>query len=175
MGRQIGVALIFLVLLVCYPHIGSYAQSSEEIRNQLMKKGVTEEIIKLLTLKSQESLNRRLPDGVIWYATFDRYAKSITIDYQATNKTHNSITVVSLKDGGCMTVQNTVIMTQESCKVEAERWIASYKKRGIKVKKEEESQQRIYLSTEGNVAAKIYLYPMGNLCMQVFRTLETIK
>lgn len=172
-AKHIYLGLIIIISL-CYLSVYSYAQSPE-VRNQLIKKGVSEEVINILSPLCQENLNRRLPADVIWYATFDRDAKSVTIDFQTGGKTHNSITLVSLKDGGCMTVQNTVIMTTGLCKKEADLWIEDYKKRGVKVKIEEESQQRIYLSTEGNLGVKVYLYPMGNLCMQVFRNFETLK
>ena len=161
--------------LLIYPVAYSSAQSSEEIKRELIKKGFSEEIIKILNPRCQERLNSRLPVGLVWYATFDREAKSITVDFQTGAKTHNSVTVVSLANGGCMTIQNTIIMTIGPCKAEAERWIDSYKKRGVKFKIEEESQQRIYMSAEGNLGVKVYLYPMGNLCMQVFRNVETGK
>lgn len=172
---QICLIFIFVVFSVCYLAVHSYAQSPEEIKKQLIKKGISEEVINILNPRCQESLNMRLPAEVVWYATFDRDAKSVTIDFQTGGKTHNSITVVSLKGGGCMTVHNTVIMTIGACKAEAEWWINSYKKRGVKIKIEEEGQQRIYLSAEGNLGVKVYLYPMGNLCMQVFRNVETVK
>lgn len=140
-----------------------------------MKKGLSEEVLQVLNPRCQESLNARLPSDIIWYATYDRDARSVTIDFQSTGKTHNSITTVSLQNGGCMTIQNTIIMTIGACKGEAEWWINSYKKRGLNLKIEEENQQRIYLSTEGNLGVKIYLYPMRDLCMQVFRNVETVK
>lgn len=172
--RHICFGLILIFFSLCYLSTYSYAQSPD-VKNQLIKKGISEDIINILNPLCKESLNMRLPSDVIWYATFDRDAKSVTIDFQTAGKTHNSITVVSLKDGRCMTVQNTVIMTAEQCKKEADLWMEDYKKRGIKVKIEEENQQRIYLSTEGNLGVNVYLYPMGNLCMQVFRNFETLK
>lgn len=166
---------IFSLLSVCYLTVYSSAQSPGEIKQQLLKKGLSEEIVNILNPLCQESLNKRLQADVIWYATFDREAKSVTVDFQAESKAHNSITVVSLKNGGCMTVQNTIMMTIGPCKTEAEWWMNSYKKHGIKLKIEEESSQRIHITAEGNLGLKIYFYPMGNLCMQVFRNVETIK
>jgi hypothetical protein len=141
----------------------------------LIKKGIPQEVLNLLSPRCQASLNRRLPAEVVWYLTFDRDAKSVTIDFQAAGKSHNSVTVFSLKEGGCMTIHNTIMMTIGPCKAEAQWWVDSYKKRGVKLKIEEESEQRIYMSSEGNLGIKVYLYPVGNLCMQVFRNVETIK
>jgi hypothetical protein len=161
--------------LLIYPVAYSSAQSSDEIKKELIKKGFSEEVIKILNPRCQQRLNSRLPVGLVWYATFDREAKSITVDFQTGAKTHNSVTVVSLANGGCMTIQNVVIMTIGPCKAEAERWIKTYKDLGVNIKIDEESQQRIYLATEGRLGLRVYLYPMGNLCMQVFRNVETVK
>lgn len=161
--------------LLIYPVGYSSAQSPDEIKKQLMKNGVSEEVINLLNPRCQERLNLRLPAEVTWYATFDHEAKSVTVDFQTGAKTHNSVTVVSLANGGCMTIQNSVIMTIGPYKAEAEWWIKTYKNRGINIKIEEESQQRIYLATEGRLGVRVYLYPIGNLCMQVFRNVEVIK
>jgi hypothetical protein len=172
--RYVSFCLIAFFLLI-YPLGYSSAQSPDEIKKELIKKGFSEEVINILNPRAQAKLNSKVPAGVVWYATFDREAKSITVDFQTEEKTHNSITVVSLANGGCMTVQNTIMMSIGTTKIEAERWIALYKKHGVKLKIEEESQQRVYLSAEGNLGVKVYLYPMGNLCMQVFRNVETIK
>jgi hypothetical protein len=168
--------LFFSIISSFCIHSDSYAQSAEEIKKQLFKKGFTEEILSLLTPRCLESLNRKLPAETVWYATYDRDAKSVTVDFQTGVKAvHNTLTVVSLKNGGCMTVQDTIIMNVGPCKVEAESWMNLYKKRGITLKIEEESPKRIYLSTEGNLGVKIFLYTAGNLCMVVYRNVETVK
>jgi hypothetical protein len=168
--------LFFFIISIFCIHPDSYAQSAGEIKKQLLKKGFTEEILSLLTPRCLESLNRKLPAETVWYATYDRDAKSVTVDFQTGVKAvHNTLTVVSLKNGGCMTVQDTIIMNVGPCKVEAESWMNLYKKRGIKLKIEEESPKRIYLSTEGNLGIKIFLYTAGNLCMVVYRNVETVK
>ncbi len=173
--KRIAIGVTFLLFLTCDPTGFSYAQSAQEIKNQLVKKGFSEEVIKLLTPKCQESLNKSVPDGVVWYGAFDRDAKSVTVDFQTKDRAHHSVSVFSLKDGGCTRVQNTLMMTIGPCKAEAERWIEFYKKLGIKIKKEEENEQHIYLGTEGKLGQNVYLYPMSNLCMQVYRSVETVK
>ena len=165
----------FIISLFCFL-LEPYAQNTQEIRKQLLKKGLTEKTLNLLAPRCLEGLNRRVPDDTIWYATFDRDAKSITVDFQTGVKAvHNSVTVVSLKNEGCMTVVNTSIMAIGPCKVEADWWINNYKQRGIKMSIEEESPKRICLGAEGNLGIKIYFYTAGNLCMEVFRNVEIIK
>lgn len=145
------------------------------VNDHLLKKGFSQEIINLLNPLCQEQLNKSIPEGVLWYGTFDRDAKSVTVDFQTKEKAHTTVTVVSNRDNGCMTVQQAIIMTTGMCKPESEAWINSYKKHGIKMKIEEENKQRIALSAEGNMGIKVYLYQMGNLCMQVFRNVETLS
>jgi hypothetical protein len=168
--------LISFFLLI-YPLDCFSAQSPDQIKKELIKKGFSEEVLNILNPRAQERLNSKVPAGVVWYSTFDRDAKSITVDFQSEEKIyHNSVTVFSLANGGCLTVQNTIIMSTGPLKEEAERWIELYKKRGIKFKTEEESPERIYLSAEGKLGVKIYLYAIGkNLCLQVFRNVESIK
>jgi hypothetical protein len=152
------------------------AKTPEEIKKELIQKGFTEEILNLLTPRCLESLNRNMPKDIPWYATYDRDAKSVTVDFKPGVKAaHNSVTVVSMKDGGCMTLQNTATMSIGSCKIHAEWWMDQAKKRGIKLKIVEENEKQIYLSAEGNLSMKIYLYTAGNLCMEVFRNVEVIK
>jgi hypothetical protein len=165
----------FIFFLLSYPTGHSYAQSPKEIKNQLIAKGFSEEVINIVNPRCQERLNTRVPEGVTWYATFDRDSRSITVDFRTEKRTHNSITVVSLKENGCTTIQNNVMVTIGTCKEESESWIQSFKKRGIKLKIEEEDQQHVFLSAEGNLGMKVYLYSLGNMCMHVFRNVETIK
>ncbi len=176
---------LFLFSFFCLPP-ESYAQpkttpktpakTTAEIKKELLQKGFTEEILNLLTPRCLESLNRSVPKDIVWYATYDRDAKSVTVDFQPGERiSHNSITVVSLKDGGCMTAQNTAMMSIGSCKIHADWWIDQLKKKGIKLKIVEENEKRIYLSAEGNLAIKIFLYTTGNLCMEVHRNIEVVK
>lgn len=171
--KYISLCLIFLPLFCSV--MDSFAQSPEDIKKQLIKKGVSQEVINLLNPRCRERLNSRLPSGVTWYATFDRSAKSVTVDFQTAAKAHETVTEVSLSNGGCMTIQNAVLVTVGSCQEEVGRWIESYKKRGVNMKIVEESQQRIYLGTEGHLGIKVFLYPLGDRCMQVFRNVETVK
>jgi len=165
-----------IIILICLP-ADSFAESSQgqTVNDQLLKKGFSQDIVNLLNPLCQEQLNKRIPEGVLWYGTFDRDAKSVTADFQTKDKAHTTVTVVSNKNNTCMTVQQAIIMTTGMCKPESEAWINSYKKHGIKMKIEEENKQRIVLSAEGNLGIKIYLYQMGNLCMQVFRNVETLS
>jgi hypothetical protein len=152
------------------------AKTAEEIKKELLQKGFTEEILNLLTPRCLESLNRSVPKDIVWYATYDRDAKSVTVDFQPGVKSaHNTITVVSLKEGGCMTVQNNAMMSVGSCKIHKEWWMDQAKKKGIKLKIVEENEKHIYLSAEGNLGIKIFLYTAGNLCMEVSRNVEVIK
>jgi hypothetical protein len=176
---------LFLISFFCLPPdlyaqpkttAKTTAKTTEEIKNQLLQKGFSEEILNLLNPRCLESLNRSLPKDIVWYATYDRDAKSVTVDFQPGVKAaHNSVTVVSLKDGGCMTVQNTAMMSIGACKIHAEWWIDQVKKRGIKLKIVEENEKHIYLSTEGNLGMKIFLYTAGNLCLEVYRNVEVVK
>jgi len=175
---RIGKYLFFCFISFClfiFPLDCFSAQSPDQIKKELIQKGFSEEVINILNPRAQERLNSKVPADVVWYATFDREAKSITIDFQAEEKTHNSVTVVSLANGGCLTVQNTILMSIGPCKTEAQRWTDLYKKRGINLKTEEENQQHVYLTAEGNMGVKIFLYPIGNLCMEVFRNVESVK
>lgn len=167
--------LICIVFLIHYLTIYSYAGPKEEAKDQLVKKGFSEEIINILNPLCQENLNRIIPADVTWYTTYDNDAKSVTVDFQTKGKAHKSITVVSLKEGGCLTVNNAIFMTIGTCKGEAESWIDTFKKLKVNLKIEEEDKHRIYLSAGGTLGIKVYLYQMGNLCMQVFRNVESIK
>jgi hypothetical protein len=175
MIKHVRLVLICIVCSIFSLSICSFATPQEGVKEQLIKKGFSEDTINILSPLCQENLNRRLPADVIWYATFDRDAKSVTVDFQTKENAHNSITVVSVKDEGCMVVQQTIFVTKEACKPAAEGWINSLKKRGLNVKIQEENNERIYLGSEGNLGIKVYIYPMGNLCMQVFRNVESIK
>jgi hypothetical protein len=175
MVKHVRLFLIYLVFSIFSFSICSFAAPQEGVKEQLKKKGFSEEMINILNPLCQENLNRRLPADVIWYATFDHDAKSVTVDFQTKEKAHKSVTVVSLKDGGCLNVLNTIVMTIGACKKESEAWIKSLEKRGVKVNIEDEDKQHIFLGAGGKFGVKVYLYQMGNLCMQVFRNVESIK
>ena len=171
---------VFFVLiafsLLMYPFDCFSAQSAEEIKKELVTKGFSQEIINLLNPHAQQILNVKVPAGVVWFATFDRESKSVTVDFQAAEKTHHtSVTVVSLPTGGCLAVQNTILIAKGACKEEAARWIDLYNKRGIKLKTEQENKEHIFLTAEGNLGIKIYLYAIGNLSLEVIRNVESMK
>lgn len=162
------LALVFFIFQAPCAH-------SAEVSDELIKKGISGDVVNFLGPLCQESLNRRLPAGVTWHATFDRDAKSVTVDFQTAEKSHNSLTVVSLAGEGCMTVQNNVFVTVKACDEEAEWWTSNYKKKGVDVKVADRDKNHIYLGASGNLGVKIYLYQFGNACMQVFRNAEMVK
>jgi hypothetical protein len=176
MVKHVRLVLICIVFSIFFFSICSFAASQEGgVKEQLKKKGFSEEIINILNPLCQDTLNSIVPSEVIWYATFDRDAKSVTVDFQTKEKAHKSITVVSLKDGGCLNVLNTVVVSIGACKEKAELWIKSFEKHGVKLNIEDEDKQHIYLGASGKLGIKVYLYQMGNLCMQVFRNVESVK
>lgn len=173
-------AYIFLtsiiILLLCYVSDSLGEPPKVQTANeQLLKKGFSQEIINLLNPLCQEQLNKKVPEEILWHGTFDRDTKSVTVDFKTKENSHNTVTVVSNRNNGCMTVHQAVIMTTGICKSESKEWINSYKKHGVKVKVEDENKQRIILGTEGNLGIKVHLYQMGNLCMQVFRNVEALS
>lgn len=176
MVKRAGTSLISsIIFLLCFASYSCGEPSkAQTINDQLMKKGFSQEIINLLNPLCQEQLNKKVPEEVLWYGTFDRDTNSVTVDFQTKEKAHTTVTVVSNKKNGCMAVQQAVIMTTGMCKSESAEWVNAYKKNGIKMKIEEENKQRIALSAEGNLGIKVYLYQMGNMCMQVFRNVEVL-
>lgn len=172
-GASLIAAIIFLLCFASY----SCGESSnaQNINNHLLKKGFSQEIINLLNPLCREQLNKKVPEEILWHGTFDRDTKSVTVDFQTKENAHNSVTVVSNKNNGCMTVHQAVIMTTGICKSESGEWINSYKKHGVKIKIEDENKRRIILGAEGNLGIKVYLYQMGNICMQVFRNVEVLN
>jgi len=147
---------------------------AEEAKAALLAKGFSEETLGVMNPLCLRSLDQRVPPRALWYATFDRASRTLTVDFQASDKVHHSFLFTSVGEDRCEIYHVAVYVIEKDFKNEARDWLRTFKEKGIEVEVAEETPQRIYVVGRGNSGIKLFLYPMGKYTLGIFRNFQAL-
>jgi len=169
MLRLAAIVVAASVMLLITP--GAHAGDA---RASLLEKGFSEETLEGMNSICLRSLDQRVPEGALWYATFDRDTRTLTVDLQTPDKVHHSFLFASMREDRCNIYHAAVYVIERDFVTEAKGWYRTLRQKGLEVEVLEETPQRICLVGAGNSGIKVFLYPMGKYTLGIFRDFQAL-